>query len=127
MKRTLILTLCAASISVVAQDTRSKTNIFIEQKIGQAANTRCDGYGGCNTRSGEVDYSLKATTALLDRCPDIINVTTDVNSADFILRLQTGNSVLFKTGNAVYASHASRKLSNFAKDICGYVKEHPAH
>ena len=98
-----------------------KTRIYIEPKIGER-----DRHNQYRSSEDTVDYSLIATKALLERCSDIVVVTTNQDTADYILRIQTGNSILFnKAGDAVYISHAARKLSNFSKDICGYVKTLP--
>jgi hypothetical protein len=104
---------------------KTKTYVYIAPKEGAAVNVHCDpAVTNCSASGGSVDYTLKATEALMKRCPDIITVTSNPNVADFSLHLQTGDSVLYdKAGNAVYVSHARNRLSNFAKDICGYVSK----
>ena len=102
---------------------KTKTYVYIAPKEGVAANVHCNpAVTSCSAGGGSVDYALKATEALMKGCPDLITVTSNPDVADFSLHLQTGDSVLYdKAGSAVYVSHARRKLSNFAKDICGYV------
>jgi hypothetical protein len=116
-----ILFCLVLSVPTIAQ---TKTRVYIEHKVGQTPlNVTC-AYGNCNTGGGKtVDFSAKATDALMSQCPESVTVTADSDAADFMLRLQTGASVLFnKAGDAVYVSHEKRKLSRFAKDICGYIK-----
>jgi hypothetical protein len=119
----IVLLVLAGAVCGQTPTPKTKTYIYIAPKEGVAANVHCDPkVTNCSARGGSVDYTLKATEALMSRCPDLITVTSKPDVADFSLRLQTGDSVLYdKAGNAVYVSHARNKLSNFAKDICGYV------
>ena len=79
---TAMATLAASSLAQEA----SKAKIYIEPKVNQVAKAHFNAYGGCRANQGEVDYSLKATGALMDKCPGIITVTTDSASSDFTLR-----------------------------------------
>lgn len=119
----LLFTGLAGVVEGQAPTPRTKTYVYIAPKEGVAASVHCDPkVTNCSASGGSVDYALKATEALMSRCPDLITVTSNPDVADFSLHLQTGDSVLYdKAGNAVYVSHARNKLSNFAKDICGYV------
>jgi hypothetical protein len=124
----LLFSVLLCGYSAFAQ-TKNELKLYIEPKVGQTENANCyaayPNSAACHGRTEYRDYTLKATDALMSTCPTFLTVTTDRDSADYTLRLQTGASVLFnKAGDAIFVSHEKRKLSRFAMDICTYIAKH---
>lgn len=123
--KTLFVILISFALCLTAA-AQTKTHILIEVLVGTNVRTYCNPFGWCTTMGGPTDYSLHVTEALMDRCPDIVTVTQDPDAADYRLRLQEGDAVLFNNaGEAVHVSRARIRVKNFAKDLCGYIRTLP--
>jgi hypothetical protein len=100
--------------------------IFIEERVKTTtgASVHCDASGNCygsgSMRSRSV--SLEVTRDLTKSCP-AVTVTNNRDAADYVLRISPGSSSLFKqNGDVAYVSPARFKVSNLAKDVCGYIQ-----
>jgi hypothetical protein len=103
--------------------------IYIEervQKIG-AVNVHCDAYGNCygQNTSATRNVSLQVTRELTKTCRAVM-VTDSREAADYVLCIAPGASTLYQqNGDVAYVSPARFRVSNLAKDVCGYISSHP--
>lgn len=120
----------SAGAPTQAQPAPQAKRLYVEDrtKTVSGASVHCDTYGNCYGSQGTrtVNVSLEVTREIMKKCPSAVIVTDNHDAADFDLRISPGSSTLYKqNGDAVYISPTRFKVSNLAKDVCGYVESHP--
>ena len=115
--------------TLAAQAPESQSSrVFIEERLKTASGTsvHCDAFGNCYGHNTSItrNVSLEVTRELTKNCRAAI-VTDNREAADFVLRIATGSSTLYRAnGDVAYISPARFKVSNLAKDVCGYIETH---
>lgn len=67
------------------------------------------------------DVSLALTREFIKNCPAVA-VTNQKKTADYVLRVGAGDSILFnKQGDVAYTSPARFRVKNLAKDVCSFL------
>ncbi len=108
------------------RDNPATKRIYIEERIKTTTGTHihCDDYGNCygHDTTHTRNVSLEATQGFVKSCP-AVTVTDNREAADYVLRIDTGHSTLYKqNGDVAYISPARFKVSNLVKDVCHYVQ-----
>jgi len=122
----VVLLLVVVGTIVVAQS--STTHVYIEERVTKTTgvNVHCDTFGNCcgHNTSTTHNVSLQVTRELVKTVHEV-TVTDNRDAADYVLRISPGNSTLSRrNGDVAYISPARFKVSNLAKDVCGYVEAH---
>src|SRR5436190_21488508 len=104
------------------------TRVYIEERLKTTTgvNVHYDAFGNCygHNTSTTRNVSLQVTRVLMKTCRSV-TVTDNRDAADYVLRISAGSSTLYQQNSDVaYVSPARFKVSNLAKDICGYIETH---
>ena len=116
-------------VAGVSAPTQSPTTrIYIEERVKTTSglNIHCDAFGNCygHNTSTTRNVSLQVTRVLMKTCR-LVTVTDNRDAADYVLRISPGSSTIYQQdGDVAYVSPARFKVSNLAKDICGYIETH---
>jgi len=120
--------LLMAASAFAQTDALATKRLYIEERVKTTTGTsvNCDNYGNCygHNTTHTRNVSLEATQGFVKSCP-VVTVTDNREAAEYVLRIGTGNSTLYKrNGDVAYVSPAKFKVANLVKDVCSYIQAH---